>query len=629
MQTPTAPDAPEPASQPPRLGTVRALWRLREYAGPAMPAFAGSMAAALVAQLIALTIPQVLQQIVDGPLANQEADAVIPLALLVFVLGAVEAILFAVRRWLVVGPGTKVEARMRNALYAKLQDLPVSFHDRWPSGQLLSRAVSDLGLIRRWLSFGLVLTGANVVIIVVGVGILMSMNWFLGLIFLVCSLPLWWAGWRFEGRYSEMSRLSQDQAGDLATAVEESVHGIRVLKAFGRGKHALSTFRAQAESLRSTEIEKARLDANIWVWIMVVPAIALSLCLVVGVWLASQGQLSVGELVAFFATATVLAWPIESIGFMLAFALDARTATDRYFDILDSENTIVDPAEPRTLERPRGELAFSDVHFRYQDSPERFGDLLDGVDLVLEPGETMALVGLTGCGKTTMTALTTRLYDVTAGSVTLDGVDVRAFSRDELRTHIAMAFEDATLFSASVRDNVLLGRPELAGDEPAVRAEADRVLDEALRIAQAGFVYDLPDGLDTKVGEEGMSLSGGQRQRLALARAVAAKPAVLVLDDPLSALDVATEARVEAELRSVLASTTALIVAHRPSTVMLADRVALLEHGRVTAVGTHSELLRESEHYRFVITSLEDDERRSTGVDAVDVDTTIREEAAS
>ncbi|MFC9560646.1 ABC transporter ATP-binding protein [Agromyces sp. NPDC056965] len=629
MQTPTAPDAPEPASQPPRLSTVRALWRLREYAGPAMPAFAGSMAAALVAQLIALAIPQVLQQIVDGPLAKGEADAVIPLALLVFVLGAVEAILFAVRRWLVVGPGTRVEARMRNALYAKLQDLPVSFHDRWPSGQLLSRAVSDLGLIRRWLSFGLVLTGANVVIIVVGVGILMSMNWFLGLIFLVCSLPLWWAGWRFEGRYSEMSRLSQDQAGDLATAVEESVHGIRVLKAFGRGKHALSTFRAQAESLRSTEIEKARLDANIWVWIMVVPAIALSLCLVVGVWLASQGQLSVGELVAFFATATVLAWPIESIGFMLAFALDARTATDRFFDILDSENTIVDPAEARSLDRPRGELSFRDVHFRYQDSPERFGDLLDGVDLVLEPGETMALVGLTGCGKTTMTALTTRLYDVTAGSVMLDGVDVRAFTRDELRTHIAMAFEDATLFSASVRDNVLLGRPELAGDDPAVRAEADRVLGEALRIAQAGFAFELPDGLDTKVGEEGMSLSGGQRQRLALARAVAAKPAVLVLDDPLSALDVATEARVEAELRSVLASTTALIVAHRPSTVMLADRVALLEHGRITAVGTHSELLRESEHYRFVITSLEDDERRSTGVDAVDAPTTIREEAAS
>ena len=612
---------PGHVAEAPRLGAVRALWRLREYAGPALPAFAMSMGAALIAQLFALAIPQVMQQIVDGPLAQRDASAVWPLAILVFVLGAIESILYALRRWLVVGPGTKVEARMRDALYAKLQDLPVSFHDRWPSGQLLSRAVSDLSLIRRWLSFGLVLTGANLVIIVVGVGILMSMNWLLGLIFLVCSLPLWWAGYRFEGEYSEKSRLSQDQQGDLATAVEESVHGIRVLKAFGRGKHALSTFRAQAESLRRTEIEKARLDANIWVWIMVVPAIALGACLVVGIWLAANGQLTVGELVAFFATATVLAWPIESIGFMLAFALDARTATDRFFDIMDSENTILDPEAPRTLERPRGELAFEGVHFRYQDAPSRFPDLLDDVELVVRPGETMALVGLTGSGKTTMTALTTRLYDVTGGAVTLDGVDVRAFSREELRRHIAMAFEDATLFSASVRENVLLGRPELAGDDPAVQAEAQRVLEEALRIAQAGFAYELPDGLETKVGEEGMSLSGGQRQRLALARAVAAKPAVLVLDDPLSALDVTTEAKVEEELRSVLADTTALIVAHRPSTVMMADRVALLEAGRITAVGIHSELLRESEHYRFVISSLEEEER--AGSDPVD---TMREE---
>jgi len=612
---------PGHAAEAPRLGAVRALWRLREFAGPALPAFSLSMGAALVAQLFALAIPQVLQQIVDGPLADGDATAVWPLAILVFVLGAIESILYALRRWLVVGPGTKVEARMRDALYAKLQDLPVSFHDRWPSGQLLSRAVSDLSLIRRWLSFGLVLTGANLVIIVVGVGILMSMNWLLGLIFLVCSLPLWWAGYRFEGEYSEKSRLSQDQQGDLATAVEESVHGIRVLKAFGRGKHALSTFRAQAESLRRTEMEKARLDANIWVWIMVVPAIALGACLVVGIWLAANGQLTVGELVAFFATATVLAWPIESIGFMLAFALDARTATDRFFDIMDSENTILDPEAPRTLERPRGELAFEGVHFRYQDAPSRFPDLLDDVELVVRPGETMALVGLTGSGKTTMTALATRLYDVTGGAVTLDGVDVRAFTREELRRHIAMAFEDATLFSASVRENVLLGRPELAGDDPAVQAEAQRVLEEALRIAQAGFAYELPEGLDTKVGEEGMSLSGGQRQRLALARAVAAKPAVLVLDDPLSALDVTTEAKVEEELRSVLADTTALIVAHRPSTVMMADRVALLEAGRITAVGTHSELLRESEHYRFVISSLEEEER--AGSDPAD---SIREE---
>lgn len=604
-------------SHPPhaqRTGTVRALLRLRAYVGPAMPAILGSMAAYLVAQLIALSIPQVLESIVDGPLADGDREAVVPLSLLVLALGAGEAAMFALRRWLVLGPTTRVEASMRDALYAKLQDLPVSFHDRWPSGQLLSRAVTDLGLIRRWLAFGLVLLVGNLLVLVVGAVILISMNWMLGLVFLACSVPLWVVGYRFEGRYSEVSRRSQDQSGDLATAVEESVHGIRVLKAFGRGKHALSSFRAQAERLRSTEMEKARLDANIWVWILIVPAVALAICLVLGVWLASQGQLTVGQLVAFFATAAVLAWPIESIGFLLAFSLDARTATDRFFDIMDSENTITDPARPASIERPRGELAFHDVHFRYQDSPERFRDLLDGVDLVLEPGETMALVGLTGSGKTTMTALATRLYDVTSGSVTLDGVDVRALTREELRRHIAMAFEDATLFSASVRENVLLGRPELTGDaasDPDVAARAERVLDEALRIAQAGFAYGLPDGVDTKVGEEGMSLSGGQRQRLALARAVAAKPAVLVLDDPLSALDVATEAKVEAALRTVLSSTTALIVAHRPSTVMLADRVALLEDGRITAVGTHSELLRESDHYRFVISSLEDEERRA------------------
>ena len=613
-----------------RVGTVRALYRLRTYIGPAIVAIVASMAAYLVAQLIALAIPQVLESIVDGPLADGDRAAVVPLSLLVLALGVGEAAMFALRRWLVLTPTTRVEARMRNALYAKLQDLPVSFHDRWPSGQLLSRAVSDLGLIRRWLAFGLVLLVGNLLVLIVGAVVLISMNWVLGLVFLVCSVPLWIVGYRFEGRYSEVSRRSQDQSGDLATAVEESVHGIRVLKAFGRGKHALTSFRAQAEQLRSTEMEKARLDASIWVWILIVPTVALGICLVLGVWLASQGQLSMGQLVAFFATAAVMAWPIESIGFLLAFSLDARTATDRFFDIMDSENDVTDPERPVSVERPRGELAFDDVHFRYQDSPERFGDLLDGVDLVLRPGETMALVGLTGSGKTTMTALTTRLYDVTSGSVTLDGVDVRALTREELRRHIAMAFEDATLFSASVRENVLLGRPELAGDDPATRAEAQRVLDEALRIAQAGFAHDLPDGVETKVGEEGMSLSGGQRQRLALARAVAAKPSVLVLDDPLSALDVTTEAKVEAELRAVLADTTALIVAHRPSTVMLADRVALLAEGRITAVGTHSELLRESEHYRFVISSLEDEERRAKAEasDLID-DEELSESAAS
>jgi ATP-binding cassette subfamily B protein len=586
------------------LSTFRTIMRVFPFAKSALPRIILGMVAALLASLVALCIPQVLRWLVDGPLSTGDASQVWPAALLVVGLGAAEAVFISLRRWFVLTPGTHVEAKMRNGLYAQLQDLPVGFHDRWPSGQLLSRAVSDLNLIRRWISFGLVLLVVNVITIVVGFGILIVWNWLLGLIFLVCSIPLWIYGFIFEGKYSSIARRSQDQAGDLATAVEESVHGIRVLKAFGRGKHALKNFESQAEQLRGTEIEKAKAIAGIWLWLLLVPDIAFGLCLVVGVWLAAQGQLTVGELVAFFATATVLRFPVESIGFLLSMTLDTRTAADRFFDVMDTVNTITDPEHPKTIAEPRGELVFDDVHFRYQDSPESFPDLLDGIDLRIEPGETMALVGLTGSGKSTLTALTTRLYDVTGGSIRVDGVDVRDLTRYDLRRHLAMAFEDATLFSASVRENVLLGRDDIDVHS----AEADAQLAEALEIAQAGFVYDLPDGAETKVGEEGLSLSGGQRQRLALARAVAAKPSVLVLDDPLSALDVDTEALVEAALRRVLAATTALVVAHRPSTVMLADRVALLEGGRITAVGTHHDLLATSEHYRFVISSLEDDE---------------------
>jgi len=584
-------------------GTVTTLLRILPWVRPALPRIIMGMVAALLAGLVSLGIPIILQSLVDGPLSSGDGGQIWPAALVVLVLGVLEAAFIMARRWLVLTPGTHVEASMRNSLYAKLQDLPVAFHDRWQSGQLLSRAMSDLGLIRRWLAFGIVLLVVNAITIVVGFVVLFFWSWQLGIVFLVCSVPLWIYGYVFEQKYSIVARRSQDQQGDLATAVEESVHGIRVLKAFGRGKYSLEKFARQAEDLRGTEIEKAQAVAGIWLWLLLVPDVAFALCLFGGVWLASTGALTVGQLFAFFATATVLRFPIESIGFLLSMTFDTRTAIDRLFEVLDEPNTIQDPAAKKTIAHPQGRLVFDAAHFRYQDSPAQFPDLLDGIDLELEPGETMALVGLTGSGKTTLTALATRLYDVTGGAVTLDGVDIRDLTREELRRHIAMAFEDATLFSASVRDNVLLGRPELAGGG----AEADAALAEALEIAQADFVADLPDGVDTRVGEEGLSLSGGQRQRLALARAVAARPAVLVLDDPLSALDVDTEARVEAGLRRVLSSTTALIVAHRPSTVMLADRVALLENGRVTAVGRHSELLASNDHYRFVISSLDDD----------------------
>jgi ATP-binding cassette, subfamily B, bacterial len=587
-------------TSPKRIGTYASILRVYPYAKPAMPRIYLGMVSAMLAALVSLAIPQVLRALVDGPLKDGDSTQIWWPVGIVLGLGVLEAVMIGLRRWLVLTPGTHIEARMRNGLYSHLQNLPVSFHDRWPSGQLLSRAISDLSLIRRWFSFGIVLLVVNTLTILVGFGFLLSINWMLGLVFVVCSIPLWIYGYVFESKYSSVARRSQDQVGDLATTVEESVHGIRVLKAFGRGPQALKNFATQAEFLRGIEIEKAKAIAGIWLWLLLVPDVTFALSLLGGVLLAAAGQITVGGLVAFFATAMVLRFPVESIGFLLSMTYDTRNAADRFFEVMDSVNTITDPDAPKTIANPAGRLVFRGMHFRYPDAPERYPDLLDGVDLELEPGETMAVVGLTGSGKSTLTALTSRLYDVTGGAILLDGVDIRDLRLIELRRHIAMAFEDATLFSASVKDNVLLGRPDAD----------DTDLADALRIAQADFVYQLPQGVDTRVGEEGLSLSGGQRQRLALARAVAAKPSVLVLDDPLSALDVNTEALVEEALRRVLASTTALIVAHRPSTVMLADRVALLEAGRITAVGTHSQLLATSEHYRFVISSLDDERER-------------------
>ncbi len=603
------------------LSTLRALGRLLPFARPVLGRLTLGAVSALIASLLALGIPLVLEVIVSdtGPIASGDPGMIALGAGAVLVLGLLEALMVWARRWFVLSPATKVEYDLRTEFYARLQRLPVAFHDRWQSGQLLSRMMQDISLIRRWLAFGVILLLVNLLTIVAGSAILFTWHWALGLTFVVCSLPLWVAGYLFEKRYGMLSRQSQDQAGDLATSVEESVHGIRVLKAFGRGKHALQKFSRQAETLRETELAKARAVGWIWFWLVLLPDIAFALCLGVGIVLVQMGQLEVAQLIAFFAMATILRWPVESIGFLFSFLVDARTATDRIFEVFDEQNTITDPAEPVALPTARGALVFDNAHFRYQDAPAAARDLLDGIDLVLHPGETMALVGLTGSGKTTLTTLPGRLYDVTGGRVTLDGVDVRDLSLRELRRHVGMAFEDATLFSASVRENVLLGREDLQPGSP----EAERVLHEALQVAQAGFAYELPKGLDTVIGEEGLSLAGGQPPRLALARAGAARPAVLVLDDPLSALDVDTEALVEEALRDVLAETTALVVAHRPSTVTLADRVALLEGGRITAVGTHSELLRTSEHYRHVISSLEAEALRQAQ------ETGRRDEAAS
>lgn len=577
--------------------------RLYPHVRPILPRLVMGLLCALLASVMALAIPQVLRVLVNESLTpGGSAEAVWTASLLILVLGIAEAGLVALRRQFVINPATTVETRMRVSLYGHLQDLTVSFHDRWGSGQLLSRAMTDLNFLRRWMAFGAIMMVVTTLTVVIGVAVMFAMSWQLALIFLAAAVPIMIYGFRFRTRFSKVARRSQDQAGDLATTVEESVHGIRVLKAFGRSREALENFNEQAEELRQTEIAKAKHLATFSLVVTLLPELALGAGLVVGILLASTDQLSIGSLVAFFATAAVVAAPVEFCGMLLAMALTAKSAVDRHFEVMDAQNTITSPDRPRRPAGLKGALSFRNASFAFEDAPDK--PILKNITLDIRPGETMALVGITGGGKSALLQLVPRLYDVTGGAITIDGVDLREFAVEDLRTVVSVAFEDTTLFSSSVRDNVLLGAPDAGSAEG-----RDAALEEALDVAQAHFAYSLPDGVDTLIGEEGLSLSGGQRQRIALARAIAAKPAVLVLDDPLSALDVNTEVLVEARLRKVLADTTTLIVAHRPSTVALADRVALLEDGRIAAVGTHAELLAKNSHYRYVIASLDPEPR--------------------
>ncbi|MFB7101815.1 ABC transporter ATP-binding protein [Streptomyces hydrogenans] len=588
------PEKPAPSeSAPARRSAVRVLLRLWPYVRPVRGRFFTAGAVAIVASCLSLVIPLVLKWLVDGPVADRDPGGVWLGALYLLLLGITEAVLFGLRRWLVARPLSSVEARMREDLYGRLQRLPIAFHDRWASGQLLSRGTTDLMIVRMFLAFPLTFLVVNGVTIVAGCALLLAQDWSLGLVLLTPVVPVMVLCSYFERRYGVVARRAQDQVGDLTTVVEESVLGIRIVKGFGRHRSQAESFRRLAELLRSTELSKARLLATIWALITVLPELAIGAALVLGTVRVADGDLSAGTLVAFLSTALALRWPVDSIGFLLAMSQEAVTATERYFEVMDAEEERDAPAGAPAVRGSAAGLRFEGVSFRFPDAPEGAPPVLDGIDLHVRPGETLALVGATGSGKTTLTALVPRLHEASGGRILLDGEDIAVMERERLRTLVSVAFEEPTLFSASVGENVLMGADAAAGTPE---------LDRALGIAQAdGFVGRLPEGAGTQVGEQGLSLSGGQRQRLALARAVVGRPRFLVLDDPLSALDVHTEARVEAALREVLKETTALVVAHRPSTVMLADRVALLSEGRIAAVGTHQELLRSSTEYAWLM----------------------------
>lgn len=572
---------------PVRGSQSRALWRVWPYLRPYAAQLVTMVVVSFAAIGAALAIPFVIRRIVDGPIARGDRGALLPLAVLVLVLGLVEAGLAFTRRWIQGSAANRFEQSLRDDLYAHLQSLPAAFHDRWHSGQLLSRAMADISVIRRFVGFGLVFLIVNSVTFLLVVGLLFRVYAPLAIVTAASVLPLAFLSSRFRRRYTVVSRRVQDQQGDLTTLAEEAATGIRVIKAFGRAPLVAEQYAASAARLRASEIESVDLQATFWSLIDLVPNVTLMSVLVVGALAVGNGSLTLGGLVAFISLVLMLVWPMESLGKIVANAREAGVAAGRIFEVFDTVPDIADRPGAVDLVAPSGHLRLEGVGFRY---PGHDGWALRGIDLDVRPGETLALVGTTGAGKTTLLNLIPRLYDVSEGRVVLDGHDVRELTLPSLRRAVAVAFDDPLLFSASVRENLLLGWPD-ASDED---------LEIAVATAQAQFVHDLPWGLETRVGEQGLTLSGGQRQRLALARAIVGRPAVLVLDDPLSSLDVHTEALVEQALARVLAASTALVAVHRPSTLALADRVAWFEAGRLRAVGTPGELA-ELAGYRAVL----------------------------
>lgn len=590
---------PAVAPAPARSRPITDLLRLLPYLLPYRARWLTMVGVAIVSLGATVAIPLMTKAVIDGPIRHLDQRGLWILGAAATAVGITEAVLWFVRRWLVARATMGVEADIRKDLYAQLQRLPMSFHGRWQSGQLLSRIMNDLGTIRRFMSFGMVFLLLNSLQIVVVTTILLVLYWPLGVVVALSVAPVAATVRHFQKIYTRLSRAAQDQAGQVATHVEESALGVRVVRSFGRESYVYDRFDAQAVDLYDMELRKVAAKARFWTLLEVIPNLTLIVVLGLGAYAAGRDLVTLGTLVAFITLMLSLVWPIASLGFLLSMTQESMTAANRVTEIFDAPVEITDG--PRRDVPAGGRLELVDVGFRFPDSNQW---VLRHVTLTVEAGQTLALVGATGSGKTVLVGLLSRLYDVTEGAIRIDGVDIRDLPVTALRKLVATAFEDPTLFSMSVAENLRLGRP---ADDPATDAEVGT----AVEVAAAGFVYDLPFGLDTRIGEQGVSLSGGQRQRLALARALLAFPRILVLDDTLSALDVHTEARVSAALRDVLGDLTGVVVARRASTVLLADRVALLQSvgddpATVTHVGSHADLLASVPAYRYLLAA--DDE---------------------
>ena len=571
----------------------RAAWRfVRAVIRSQASGVVGAALSGLLWQAGAVSAPLMVKYAIDhGVLTRDRHTLLIWLGALLGV-GLLEMTAGAVRHLYAIRNRARSDARVRDAIFAHALRLDASYHDRVGPGELMSRASSDSEHVARMMdsighTIGYVLTVFAVAIV------LLVLDWRLALVVLIPLPLISFAGWAYSRRYHARTERLQERWGEAATLVEETVSGIRVVKGLGAGGPLAAEFRRRSRSIVDRALDIARLDAVFMPTLEFLPMLGLIAVLWLGGRRVINGDLSLGSFVAFNAYIGMLVWPLRVLGQRVTTLQKAVGASARISEVLDAEPQLRDPRHPEPLDRPvRGDVLLSGVQFGHEGRRP----VLDGLDLHVAPGESVALVGATGSGKSTVAGLLARLYDPDAGSVSLDGHDVRQLRISDVRGAVALVFEETFLFTDTVRENIRFARPD-ANDEDVERA--------AELAGAAGFIADLPDDYDTLLGERGFSLSGGQRQRVAIARAILADPAVLVLDDATSAVDATKEHEIRAALATVMSGRTTLVIAHRPATIALADRVAVLEGGRIVEQGTHAELVRSSVRYRALL-ALED-----------------------